>query len=245
MHSRLSLAFAASILLNGQSPSFDVASLKPVQLTGAATYNANLGSASHGEVTLINATLSDCLRYAYSITNDAQIAGPEWIRNKDIRFDILAKAAPDTPLDQLLLMLQTLLTERFKLVLHREPRELSFVALTVAKSGLKMSKARPDAVPPSRPQIPGRIVSSQMTLNKLTTLLSRFLRQTVLDETGLTGPYDINLQWTPENAQPTDAEQGPSVFTAVQQQLGLKLESRKAPVEVLVIDQAEKTPVAN
>ncbi len=233
------------------APSFDVASLKSVHSTGDLYY-ANLGTARHGEVTLTNATLSDCLRYAYTITTDAQIAGPEWIRSKEVRFDIVAKASPGTPVEQLLLMLQNLLTERFKLVLRREPRELSYVALTVGRNGPKMSRAKPDAVPPGKPQIPGRIVASQMSMAKLTTLLSRFLRQTVLDQTGLTGAYDINLVWTPENLRPTtDAAEpagtpsGPSIFTAIQQQLGLKLESRKGPVEVLVIDHAEKTPVEN
>ena len=141
-------------------------------------------------------------------------------------------------------MLQTLLTERFQLVLHREQREISYVALTVGKNGPKLPAPTEASNAPSRPQIPGRIISNQMTMSKLTTLLSRFLRQTVLDQTRLTGSYDINLTWLPENAPP-DAPPGPSIFTAVQEQLGLKLESRKGPVEVLVIDHAEKNPLPN
>jgi uncharacterized protein (TIGR03435 family) len=234
-----------------QSPAFDVASLKPVQSTDDL-YTANLGTARHGQVALTNATLSDCLRYAFGITNDAQIAGPDWIRNKGVRFDIVGKASPETPVSELLLMLRTLLTERFKMVLHQESRELAFVALTIGKNGPKLKVAGHDAPSAGKPQIPGRIVSSRMSMTTLTTLLSRFMRQTVLDQTGLSGSYEINLVWTPENLHPVattfeapDPAPGPSIFTAVQEQLGLKLESRKGPVEVLVIDHAERVPVEN
>src|ERR1043166_4239312 len=108
MHARH--AFPSILLIVGASlyaqlPTFEVASLKPVPLI-PGNYNANLGTARHGELTMTNVTLSDCLRYAYGITNDAQIIGPDWIRNKEVRFHITGKAAPDTPTDQLLLMLQ-------------------------------------------------------------------------------------------------------------------------------------------
>lgn len=249
----ISLIFshAISAQANASTPAFEVASLKPVQITGDL-YTANLGRAIHGEVTLTNATLADCIRFAYNITNDAQIAGPDWIRSKEVRFDIVAKAPADTPVDRLKLMLQALLAERFRLLTHREPRELPFLALTVAKNGPKLATAKDGPDTNSGPQVPGRIVSSQMSMLKLTTLLSRFLRQTVIDQTGLSGAYDVNLVWTPEDYRPllngverTDVVPGPTIFTAVQEQLGLKLQSRKAPVEVLVVDQAEKTPVEN
>jgi uncharacterized protein (TIGR03435 family) len=253
----LSVAAAIVAVLAAQAPgapSFDAASLKPVQVTGDR-YNANLGTAVHGVVTLTNATLSDCLRYAYEITNDAQIAGPDWIRKKGIRFDILAKASPETPTTQLRIMLQTLLTERFKLVLRHEPRQLGFLSLTVGKNGPKLSQAKENSEPMRQPQIPGRIVSNKMSMQTLSLLLSRFMRQTVLDQTGLKGDFEISLVWTPENVhEPApgsgpgtsdDAPQGPTIFTAVQEQLGLKLESRKAPVDVLVVDHAEKVPLEN
>ena len=100
----------------------------------------------HGQVTLTNVTLSDCLRFAYEITNDLQIAGPDWIRNTDVRFDIVAKAAPESPDSRLRLMLQNLLADRFKLVLHREQRPLSFLALAVGKNSVELqeSQAGPD-----------------------------------------------------------------------------------------------------
>jgi uncharacterized protein (TIGR03435 family) len=241
------LLVAVAALGRAAAPSFDVASLKPVQITVGDLYTANLGTARHGQVALTNATLSDCIRYAFGITNDAQIAGPDWIRSKEIRFDIAAKSAPETPLDQLLVMLQTLLTERFKLVFHREPRELSYLALTVGKNRARLEAGK-EVQGALKPQILGRIISPQMSMGKLAMLLSRFTRQTVIDQTGLQGSFDVNLVWTPEklnaSAEASEAA-GPTIYTALQEQLGLKLESHKGPVEVLVIDHAEKVPLEN
>ena len=91
-------------------------------------YRANPGSAVHGEVQLANATFSECLRFAFNVNNDCQISGPGWIKSRAVRFNIDAKAAPDTPTAQLRVMLQALLTERFQLALHHEPKKLSFLA---------------------------------------------------------------------------------------------------------------------
>jgi len=226
------------------APAFDVASVKPVELT-PGSYSSNLGTARHGEVRMTNVTLSDCLRFAYGITNDLQIAGPDWIRNKEVRFHIVAKAPPDTPRSELLLMLQTLLTERFQLVLHREQRTLTALALVVGKNGSKLQPARdvPDGSGVSL--APGRIISNRMTMGVLAMLLSRFLRQAVVDRTGLAGMFDVKLEWTPQAQQADDASAGASIFTAVQEQLGLKLEARKGPLEVIVIDRAERVPTEN
>ncbi len=245
----LALAILSTLSLGQAPPSFDVASLKPVQLT-PGNYNANLGSASRGVVTLTNATLSDCLKYAYDISNDSQIAGPDWFQNKGVRFDILAKAPPDTPVPQLKQMLQTLLTERFSLALHREQRTLPFLALTLGKKGTQFHDAQEGWEGNGKPSVPGRIFVHRVSM--LATLLSRFMRQPVLDQTGLSGFYDIQLEWTPETQPrpdgadaPAEPATGPTIFTAVQEQLGLKLESRKGPVEVLVIDGAERVPKGN
>ena len=249
----LSLSLLSILGMAQMPPAFDVASLKPVQLT-PGNYRANLGTAVHGEVTLTNATLSDCLKYAFEITNDSQISGLEWIRNKEVRFDILAKAPPETPVPQLRLMLQALLQERFGLVLHREPRVLPFLALVVGKKGPLFHDAQEGWEGAGKPSVPGRIFVHRMSV--VATLLSRFMRQPVVDMTGLTGFYDVKLEWTPDQAmpapgdgtQPREAPEppaGPSIFTAVQEQLGLKLESRKGPLEVLVIDHAEMVPKGN
>ncbi len=167
-------------------------------------------------------------------------------------------------------MLQSLLVDRFKLTLHRETKELPVYELVIAKSGPKLQEARPgDTYPngigglggysgPHMLQIrSGQLVGQALPMADLVRLLTRPLGRTVLDKTGLTSTYDFNLQWTPDesqlpmlegteggqqgtgNARPPDST-GPSIFTAIQEQLGLKLESKKGPVEVLVIDHVEK-----
>ena len=237
---------------------FEVASLKPGQpLVGDKIYT-NLGSLSHGTLTMTNTSLADCLRYAFGLTSNDQLSGPDWIKAKVVRFDIVAKAPPDTPLEQIRIMLQTLLTERFRLALHREQKELSYVALVVGKKGPKLHEAIPDSDASGNTFLIGRFVSNHISMSTLATLFSRFTGQTVLDMTGLTGSYDLKLEWTPENTTAStapgrgadagasmDGDSGPSLFAAVEQQLGLKLEVRKGPVEILVIDHAERVPAQN
>jgi uncharacterized protein (TIGR03435 family) len=238
----------------GHAQSFEVASVKVgAPIPAGETYNINLGTVSHGTLTLTNTTLADCLRFAYSLTSDSLIAGDGWIKSKEYRYTIVAKAAPETSRDEMLRMLQALLTERFKLEFHREPREMSYYALIPGKKGAKIEPAQTDVAGADDRTVPGRIVRRQMSMLILATLLARFEFRgaTVLDQTGLKGLYAVNLEWTPspnvnaESNANADAPAGPSLFTALQEQLGLRLEARKGPVEVLVIDSAEKKPVEN
>jgi uncharacterized protein (TIGR03435 family) len=156
-------------------PEFDVASLKPVVLDGADTYTANLGTVRNGVLTMTNVTLADCLRVAYGIPTEDQIAGPDWIKSKGVRFDILAKAPPDTPREAAFRMLQPLLEQRFSLTSHREPREMSYLALTVAKSGPRMPVAKE---PPQGVNSHGgnRIYNYHIDMPMLAYLISRFTR---------------------------------------------------------------------
>jgi uncharacterized protein (TIGR03435 family) len=258
-----SISLLGAPKINAQSPAnpstlptFDVASVHAVPDAPGA-YRANLGTATHGEVTLTNATLSQCVRYAFGINNDDQISGPDWIKSREFRYDIEAKAPPETPVAQLLLMLQGLLTERFRLATHREQKQQAFLALVIGKKGLKMHQSR-DGAPPGGREIAGTIITNVMPMDHLTLLLSRFLRQPVVDMTGLKGNFEVKLEWTPENVQPTVApvvvpdpeaaspvDSRPSIFVAVQEQLGLALESRKGPLEIIAVDRADKVPIEN
>src|SRR3954454_23199287 len=110
-------------------PEFDVASLKPVVLDGRDSYSANLGSVRNGVLTMTNVTLADCLRLAYAMPTEDQIAGPEWVKSKSVRFDILAKAPPETTRDAAFRMLQPLLEQRFQMTVHHESKEMSYLAL--------------------------------------------------------------------------------------------------------------------
>jgi len=240
-----------------RQPEFDAATLKAVAVVPAETYTANLGTIRNGRLTLTNATLADCIKYAYEIVSDDLIAGPEWIKSRDVRFDIVGQAPADTPNDQLLKMLQTLLAERLKLGLHHEQREVPYLALVVGRNGHKMPPAKEGSVTPITGA--GRIIHPRMRMPVMAMLLSRFERKTVIDLTELSGPFDVNLTWTTEairalarpdggliaiNGQSFDPN-GPSLYTAIQEQLGLRLESRKGPLDVVVVDRADKVPAEN
>ena len=240
-----------------QQPQFEVATVKlSPQVPAGTPLPINLGALRNGVATLTNVTLAECIQYAYDLPSNSLIAGPDWVNSRDVRFDIVAKTSGDSSRDQVLVMMQSLLAERLQLKLHREPREQSFLALVVGKNGPKLPPAKDAAVPS---QIGGRILHPRMPMTMLATLLSRFERQLILDKTGLEGPFSIDLQWVTEamrqralqggpaptlNGQPVDLS-GPSIYTALQEQLGLRLESRKSPVDTLVIDHAEKVPTDN
>jgi uncharacterized protein (TIGR03435 family) len=231
---------------NAAPPEFEVATVKSSPPPAdPQRMPINIGTARNGKVALTNASLSDCIKFAYGIVSDDQLAGPDWMRTYGVRFDVVAQAPGDTPREQLLLMLRTLLEDRLKLAIHHEQRQLRFLALEVGKSGAKIHPAKADiSSSTSQPQRPGR-VAGIMPLSTVVTLLSRFERETVVDLTGLKGPYEIALEWTPEERSKADDASAPSLFTAVQEQLGLRLESRKGPLDVLVVDHAEKVPAEN
>lgn len=233
-----------------QAASFDVASVKLAAPIRGDSYSINLGKTNHGELSMENVTLAECIKFAYGLSNDVQLAGPEWIgRKHENLFDIVAKASADTSRSQLLVMLQALLSERFELKMHHETRQASYLALTQSPKGLKLAEADP-TVPGATNNTfhTGMIDSKAVYMGVLATVLSRFLHQPVLDMTGLAGRYVVKLEWTPDpvETEPAGGEKkGPSIFTALQQQLGLKLESRKGQLDVLVVDSALRTPVSN
>ncbi|MBS1854588.1 MAG: TIGR03435 family protein [Acidobacteria bacterium] len=250
LHLAAGLALLAAPPLPAQ-PQFEVATVKLSTPPAGDRIMINLGNILRERLTLTNATVADCVKFAYGLAADAQLAGPEWIFTGAVRLDVVAQAPADTPREQMLLMLRNLLADRIKLVTHREPREMSYLAMVPAKGGPKLEAADPPAGPVNAPSIAGRIDSPRMPMATLARLLSRFERQTVLDMTGLNGFYKVKLEWTVENlgrgakddaAPPPD---GPSLYTAIQKQLGLRLDARKGPVEVLVVDSASRVPVEN
>jgi uncharacterized protein (TIGR03435 family) len=204
-----------------------------------------------------NYTLKRMVGAAYNLTQSAISGGPAWVDSD--RYDILAGTPGEVRpnLDEQMAMLRKLLTERFKLTFHRESKELSLYALTIAKSGsqLKESTAPPEEpsqlinrVFPGRIQLPAR----NATMAQFASMMQRsVLDRPVVDKTGLSGRYDFDLEWAPDETQfggqgPTaPAELGvPDLFAAMQRQLGLRLDAAKGPVEVLVIDKVER-PSAN
>jgi uncharacterized protein (TIGR03435 family) len=250
---------AASVAL----PKFDVISVKPDKTGG----NGIRSGLTPDGVSVTNAPLHTLLTQAYGVS-DAQLVGePDWSRTA--RFDIEAKVAEaDVPalkaltFDQRRLQAQQVLTERFGLVVHHETRQLPEFVLTVAKGGPKLAAAKTD---PDHPMPPGsrgnfrmsaspagrRLQAQGARVDGLLPLLSNETGRTVVDKTGLTGNYDFTLTWTPDQsadggrppgagdmAQPA-SDNAPTLFTALEEQLGLKLEATKGPVDVLVVDHVE------
>jgi uncharacterized protein (TIGR03435 family) len=209
-----------------------------------------------------------------------RISGPAWASEDS--FEIVATMAPGTTKEQYRAMLRNLLTERFNLEIHREPRVVSLFALTVGKGGSKLKTPQPDppagAATDAKPRpgmtkdadgypvfAPGLSIMVTLandgkpraglqahneTVEWLVKMLSGQSKTTVVDETGLTGKYDFAIRWVPEDrrgATTSDASDpgGPSLTSAVEEQLGLKLTRRKSPLEFIVIDRAERKPAEN
>jgi len=212
-------------------PEFDVASIKPPNPTGDRGTNM---STEGGTLRMHNATLRFCIMAAYSVQDYLIEGGTSWIDSD--RFEIVAKAPASTRQDQLIPMLQTLLADRFKLSVRRETKQRPVLALTVGKNGAKMHPSEGGESFLGR-RLRGPVTGRQASMPGLAALLSSFMGRKVLDQTGLTGTYDFTLEFAPPEA--TDSPL-PSLVTALQEQLGLKLEVTNALVEVLVIDHAEK-----
>jgi uncharacterized protein (TIGR03435 family) len=231
-----------AVSLGAQLQEFEVATVRPSPTVPLGeSIPINLGTFRNGTLTLTNVTLVECLQYAHSIVSQDQIAGPDWIRSRETRFDIVAKTSPDATVDVAREMLRRLLAERLRVDIRREQRPLTFLALVPAKAGARVTPAKESQTVPGS-GAPGRITGEQMPMAVLASLLSRFERQTVLDRTGLAGRYQIRLVWAPGDAANRD---GPSLMEALEEQLGLRLEARREPLDVLVVQHAERVPVDN
>jgi len=228
-----------------QPPVFEVASIRSHKPAAAVEGRESIDSVP-GSLTIRNASLNACIKWAY-LVRDYQISGPAWLTAE--KYDITAKAAGPAPLNQLRQMLRTLLTDRFQLQFHRETKELPVYALVAAKSGPKLHKAEPGGNTGMKGEN-GAFVFHGTSMPQFAddlSILSQVGRP-VLDRTGIPGVFDFNLKFGESNDEMKRAliaGDGASVFTLIQEQLGLKLEARKGPVEMLVIDHVERAPGEN
>jgi uncharacterized protein (TIGR03435 family) len=232
------LACAAAV--HGQT-AFEVASVK---LTSPDVRGREQVEPSPGGLTIEKMSLRSCIAWAYQLRRD-QLEGPSWVNSE--RVDIAAKAAGPATESDLRAMLQTLLVERFKLSFHRETKTLAVYEMTVAKGGAKLVESKAGA---------GADVQANKQAYEIPhTTMAAFTQRLrelgavdlpVVDRTGLEGTYDVSLRfpsgWRPSPRPDAD---GVSIFTILERQLGLKLELKKNPAEVLVIDHMEQTPSAN
>jgi uncharacterized protein (TIGR03435 family) len=221
-------------------PSFEVASIRPHP--GEITFAS--GPSIHGaRITGTAITLLDLITEAYGVKYDQVSGGPSWV-NSD-HYDIAAKAEGDVALtkEQSRPMLQSLLADRFQLKVHRETRETAVYALVIGKTGSKLTTSSADASGGNFVRVGagvGHLEAQKGTMDWLVQQLSFSAGRPVVDRTGLGGYYAFKLDWTPANRVGDADSDTPSLFVAVQEQLGLRLESAKAPVEMIVIDRAER-----
>jgi uncharacterized protein (TIGR03435 family) len=248
------LAPIAAAQTGADSNSFDVASVK----TGDPSFRGMSMHVGPSGLSVTNVTLKFLIQYAWDVKKFQVSGGPGWI-DSDL-FTIAAKSDHGQDVDfeqahsekykafteRLHLKVRSLLADRFALRLHREQRVMPVYELVVAGSGPKLSPAADG--PEGLTSGPGRLKGTRVRTSAIASALSDATERVVIDRTGLNGYYDYSLTWTPDmasGAEPQASERGGvSLFTAVQEQLGLKLKAAKGPVEVLAIDGAEK-PSAN
>lgn len=246
---------------------FEVASIKP---SSPDLRGLRLQIQPGGGLKIMGATLKSLVTFAYDVRDFQVSGGPGWINSDrfDIlarveRSSAAENAAAEPPqmsdeqrrsrFEQMRDRLKALLAERFQLAIHRDSKEQTVLALVVGKNGSKLQESKGGAGPMmrmGRGQITGQGIEMQMLANNLSNQVGR----PVIDRTGLKGRFDIKLEWTPDPGQdigpfgappgveppPPPDPNGPSLFAALQEQLGLRLESQKGPVEILVIDRAER-----
>jgi uncharacterized protein (TIGR03435 family) len=298
----LLLVFCLAALGRAQ-PAFEVAVVKPAGPPTGWTMRAGIeggpGTGEPGRITYSHLSLKTVLWMAYNVTN-LQISGPAWLDSE--RYDILAKVPQGASKEQVAVMLQNLLADRFQLVLHHEERILPVYVLLIGNKGSKLKPSEekpakddssptpaggsqsPSSARPAKPNFdkygfpelqPGlkgrtmmlkisgneRLTAHEVSMERLATdWLTSEVGRVVVDMTGLKGYYDFTLTFSPENntrpfgipgdtgnpvGNAPDRVAPPSIFAALQDQLGLKLESRKMPVDVLVVDKANKVPTEN
>jgi len=233
-------------------PAFDVAAIRlhdPAPHEGSHIYS----SPKDGNFKTVNVSLLAIVQFAYAIPDSRILDVPGWMKSQP--FDIeaksddsvnefLGKLSSEEAKPLKLAMIQALLAEWFKLTVHRETRVLPVYELVVAKGGAKLTAAK-DGLLINHGR--GHLNAQGMTTAAIAQELARDVGRVIVDKTGIDGRFDIDLRWTPDDVASTGsaaADAPPSIFTALEEQLGLKLVAAKGPVEVLVIDRVEM-PTAN
>ena len=258
----LSIVVAVTFLAAQSAPEFEVASVRasnPDQgFINASTPSLNVGGDRNLRFAQI--TLRDLIMLAYGV-GARQIQGPSFLNGNPAapadRFDVIARVPAGSTPEQVPLMLRALLAERFHLGLHRETKTMQVYALEVAKNGLKLKESPEGATGEARctrsfaehegatlAAVCSRMTSADIA-QQLQALAPGYFRDgPVVDSSGLKGVYDFKLEWI-TNVEAANGSPGPTMFNAVENQLGLKLDRRRQPLEILVVDQLDRKPTEN
>jgi len=243
----VALSLVLASLLAAQAPEpekkvgFEVAAIRPAKDDGNHSSNSDKGLyRTH------NLTLKELIARAYDVDASLVSGGPNWVDSDsyDITARIPEEFAEQTH-DKLPQMIESLLVERFQLVVHREPKQVSGYALVLAKKGPKMEPAKADEKGSGTSTHNTHLTAHNITMEGFARYLTRNreIGMPVVDKTGLTGAFNFELEWKPDPLQgkpEASADDRPSIFTAMQQGLGLELKSAKVPIVTVVIDRAEK-----
>jgi len=249
---------SAPALLAAPAPVFDVAAIHP-HIPEPHEHNSIVSSPFDGHFRAENVSVVMLIHWAYEMPETRILDAPGWADSTYFNIDATADPAVDQQLHSLTSdagrkqkekMVQALLADRFHLVVHTETRQLPIYELVVAKGGAKLGDPQSSGTTVNH----GRDHIEVEAANSATLLAEELSKETgrnVVDKTGITGRYDLKLRWTPDDAAPASnssaspvSDSSPSLFTALEEQLGLKLQSAKGPVQVLVIDKVEM-PSAN
>ena len=235
----------SSLMPANTHPSFEVATIK---LSDPGSGRQGIDSKGH-RVLLLGQTLSDMIAFAYQIHRNQIVSGPGWLSTDKYDIEGVPDAEGDPDVDQIQEMVRKLLAERFGLAFHHEQRETAYYAIVITKGGSKVatSAAVDDRMPHvsvsgNGKQREAKFKNSQMSDFALN--MQRIADRPVVDETGLQGRFDFMLRWQPEDTSSDSADAPPMLFTAMEEQLGLKLQPKKGPVEATVIDKVAR-PSAN
>jgi len=228
-------------------PSYEVATVK---LSDPDDHNSRIHQEGR-RLTLENHTLSTILLFAYGIHAKQLVDAPAWFATDRYDIDGVLDTEDKLSLKQMQGIVKKLLADRFQLKIHRETQELAVYALTVAKDGPRLTKSKgdPNVLGDESDQMHGGQITmniTNMSMTDFTLIMKFFMDRPVVDQTGLAGKWDFKWTWTSDESHvPQDATNpAPGMFTAIQEQLGLKLEAKRAPADVYVVDHAER-PSAN
>ena len=245
---KLATVLLTAWALHGQA--FEAASIKRSSPDKAGSGISTYPNRIH----IINSTLKFCVEMAWNVKDFQVAGGPGW--SDSDRYDIDAVAAEAFKPGEFRAMLQALLADRFGLTIHRETQEKPGFALVVARNGPKLPPPGEDpSIMFSRtPTGDATLNATRTSMQQLASSLASRLGSTIIDRTGIEGQFDVSMQWTPDPSTepfltksgapapppPPDAVSGPSIFSVLQEKFGLKLEARKVPVEIIVIDRANR-----
>jgi uncharacterized protein (TIGR03435 family) len=226
------LALVCLAVASAQQPAFEVASIK---LSHDGPDGGNGYYPTPGRLRVTNATLRQLIQMAYHVRTGTLTGATGWMDSD--RFNIEAKASTKSNFDDDLVMLQALLTDRFQLRFHRETRQIGMQALVAVKGGAKIQRTADQDQKESVSIRPTSISGTAIPIGHFVSILEAQVGTPLLNETGLSGKYDLSLTYVRDDVRQVD---GPTVFAALQDQLGLKLEARRGPAEVFIIDSAQR-----